>query len=183
MPDRHGFNLLRETVRCIDCEKGGPLWQWPERKRRRHARKHRAVTGRSRREPRRQRIFLAAPPSHTNEEKEASTMAKQTPTKAETAKQVAVDVLRKAGEPLHAKEIAKRLLESGRCPGLKGKTPEATISAMLAVGSKPGGKFKRVDKGTYTLAEAETAPTEEAPAGRSEAKPRSRKRQQEKPAA
>jgi hypothetical protein len=24
---------------------------------------------------------------------------------------------------------------------------------MLAVGSKPGGPFKRVDKGTYTLAE------------------------------
>jgi len=36
---------------------------------------------------------------------------------------------------------------------VKGKTPEATISAMLAVGAKPGGPFKRVEKGTYTLAD------------------------------
>ena len=110
-------------------------------------------------------------------------MAKQTTTKGEPAKQVAIDVLRQAGEPLHAKEIAKRVLESGRCSRLKGKTPEATISAMLAVGSKPGGPFKRVEKGTYTLAEAATAPAEEAPAGKPEAKPRARTRQQEKPAA
>ena len=74
--------------------------------------------------------------------------------KGASAKQVAIDVLRTAGEPLHASEIATRVLASGRCAGLKGKTPEATISAMLAVGSKPGGHFKRVDKGTYTLAEA-----------------------------
>ena len=78
--------------------------------------------------------------------------------KRDSAKQVAIDVLRKAGQPLRASEIAKRVLASGRCAGLKGKTPEATISAMLAVGSKPGGPFSRVDKGTYTLADA--APTE-----------------------
>jgi len=75
------------------------------------------------------------------------------------------------------------VLESGRCSRLKGKTPEATISAMLAVGSKPGGPFKRVEKGTYMLAEAATGPAEEAPAGKPEAKPRARTRQQEKPAA
>jgi hypothetical protein len=34
------------------------------------------------------------------------------------------------------------------------KTPEATVSAMLAVGFKPGGSFTRVDKGIYTLADA-----------------------------
>ena len=88
-------------------------------------------------------------------------MAKQTTT-GEPAKQVAIDVLRQAGEPLHAKEIAKRVLESGRSSGLKGKTPEATISAMLAIGSKPGGPFKRVGKGTYTLADAPTAATTSA---------------------
>ena len=81
-------------------------------------------------------------------------MVATTPSKDASAKQVAIDVLRKAGEPLHAKEIAKRVLASGRCAGLKGKTPEATINAMLAVGSKPGGPFARVDKGTYTLADA-----------------------------
>jgi hypothetical protein len=25
--DRYGFNLLGETVCCIDCEAGGPLWR------------------------------------------------------------------------------------------------------------------------------------------------------------
>jgi hypothetical protein len=105
------------------------------------------------------RILLAAPPTNSNEEKEATTMASTKPKsgKGEPAKQVAIDVLRKAGEPLHAKEIAKRVLASGRCAGLKGKTPEATISAMLAVGSKPGGPFARVDKGTYTLADVASA--------------------------
>ena len=75
-------------------------------------------------------------------------------TKGASAKEVAIDVLRTAGQPLRASEIAKQVLASGRCAGLKGKTPEATISAMLAVGSKPGGPFSRVDKGTYTLADS-----------------------------
>jgi hypothetical protein len=163
MPDRHGFNLLGETVRCINCPASGPLWRWPERKRRRHARSHRPASRRNGRTVRRQRTLLAAPPTRTNEEKEASTMAKKTPTKGEPAKQVAIDVLRTAGEPLHAKEIAKRVLESGRTR-LGGKTPKQTITAMLAVGSKPGGPFKRVDKGTYTLAEPANVPAEETQA-------------------
>ena len=61
----------------------------------------------------------------------------------ESAKQVAIDVLRAAGEPLHTKEITKRVLESGRSSGLKGKTPEATVAAMLAVGSKPRRSQRR----------------------------------------
>lgn len=85
-------------------------------------------------------------------------MAKTQTRKGEPAKEVAIDVLHKAGQPLHANEIAKRVIESGRCAGLKGKTPEATITAMLAVGSKPGGPFKRVDKSTYALADAPAAP-------------------------
>ncbi|HEU6443772.1 MAG TPA: winged helix-turn-helix domain-containing protein [Gaiellaceae bacterium] len=182
MPDRHGFNLLGEAVRCIDCEAGGPLWRWPERKRRRHASRHRPLARRRAGDRRRQRVLLAAPPTGTHEEKEAITMARQKTTKGEPAHQVAIDVLRQAGEPLHAKEIAKRVLESGRSSGLKGKTPEATISAMLAVGSKPGGPFKRIDKGTYILADA-TPPAEDAPTDKPEAKPRSRKRQKETPAA
>lgn len=184
MPDRHGFNLLGETVRCIDCEAGGPIWCWPERKRRRHASRHRPL-GRTRAaKPRRQRVLLAAPPSATHEEKEATTMAKQAASKGEPAKQVAIDMLRQAGEPLHAKEIAKRVIESGRSSGLKGKTPEATISAMLAVGSKPGGPFTRVHKGTYTIAEAASAPAEGVPAAtKSERKPRPGRRQKQAPAA
>ncbi len=102
-------------------------------------------------------------------------MAKQTPTKGEPAKQVAIDLLRKAGEPLHAKEIAKQVIESGRAR-LKGKTPEATITAMLAVGSKPGGPFKRVDKGTYALADASTPTLTAGYAQKREAKPETQKR-------
>ncbi len=62
------------------------------------------------------------------------------------------------------------MIASGRTR-LGGKTPEQTITAMLAVGSKPGGPFERVDKGTYRLAEAATAPAEETPTGKPEAKP------------
>jgi hypothetical protein len=106
-------------------------------------------------------------------------MAKQH-AKRMSAKQVAIEVLRTAAEPLKAKEIAKRVIESGRCSGLKGKTPEATISAMLAVGAKRGGPFKRVDKGTYTLAETTSASSTSA----REAKPATAKNraQERKPA-
>ena len=71
----------------------------------------------------------------------------QTAAKDVSAKQVAIDLLRAADGPLEPKEIAKWVIDSGRCSGLKGKTPEATISAMLAVGAKTGGPFKRVGKG------------------------------------
>jgi hypothetical protein len=83
--------------------------------------------------------------------------------RGESAKQVAIEVLRSAGEPLHTKEITKRVIESGRSSGLKGKTPEATVAAMLAVGSKPGGSFKRVDKATYTLADDVAEPATSEP--------------------
>src|SRR5579884_4327038 len=156
MPDQYGFNHLGDEVRCIDCPNGGPLWKWPEHKRARHGRSHGHIATTVSPDLQRQRALLTAPPITSNEEKEA-TMA--TAKKDESAKQVAIDVLRTAGQPLQAREIAKRVISSGRCAGLKGKTPEATISAMLAVGSKPGGPFTRVDKGTYILADAPAATT------------------------
>jgi hypothetical protein len=153
MPDQYGFNHLGDTVRCIDCPTGGPVGQWPEHKRARHGRNHCHAAKAVRPDLRRQRSLLTAPTTTSNEEKEA-TMTSTATGKGDSAKQVAIDVLRKAGQPLRASEIAKRVLASRRCAGLKGKTPEATISAMLAVGSKPGGPFARVDKGTYTLADS-----------------------------
>jgi hypothetical protein len=94
----------------------------------------------------------------------------------ESAKKVAIDVLRAARKPLHTNDIAKRVIDSGRCSGLKGKTPEATVAAMLAVGSKPGGPFRRVDKATYMLADdvakAKPAkPEKERPKARAAAQP------------
>jgi hypothetical protein len=142
------------SVRCIDCPSGGPLWQWPEHKRARHGRMHGTEPKPSAADVRQQRNLLAAPPTDHNEEKEAATMPTTKSSKGEPAKQVAIDVLCKAGEPLHTKEIAKRVLATGRCAGLKGKTPEATIRAMLAVSSKPGGPFARAEQSTYTLANA-----------------------------
>ncbi len=111
-------------------------------------------------------------------------MAKQTAAKGESAKQVAIDLLRAADRPLKAKEIAKRVIDSGRCSGLKGKTPEATVSAMLAVGSKPGGPFKRVDKGTYMLADTTRATSKpvQPPTPATASKPtRTRQTQAKKP--
>lgn len=75
------------------------------------------------------------------------------PMRGESAKQVA---------------IARRVIESGRCSALKGETPETTIAAMLAVGSKPRGPFRRVDNGTYALYGTQAKP---AAAKRSAAKP------------
>jgi hypothetical protein len=72
------------------------------------------------------------------------------------------------------------VLDSGRAR-LGGKTPDQTIAAMLAVGSKPGGPFTRVDKGTYALTEAATARSEEGRAEKTEAKPRPRRRQKQAP--
>jgi hypothetical protein len=68
-----------------------------------------------------------------------------------SAKAAAVDVLRKARKPLPTSEITARVLKT---PGVKlaGKTPAATISAMLAVeNTKKDGLFRRTAPGTYTL--------------------------------
>jgi hypothetical protein len=165
VPDRYRFDHLGDDVRCIDCPTGGPLGRWPEHKRAAHARSHH-----HRIDLRPRNLLAAAANADINEEKEATAMA--TSSKGASAKQVAIDILRQAGKPLQAKEIAKQVLASGRCAGLKGKTPEATISAMLAVGSKPGGPFKRVEKGTYTLADTAPASADAAqPAAAVETKP------------
>lgn len=158
MPDRYGFNHLGTDVRCIDCPEGGPVWSWPPERREHHAASHQPATTQPR-----PRSLLAPVANHNPEENKETTMATRKPNKpekVESTKTVTIDVLRQAGEPLPAGEVAKRVIDSGRATNLKGKTPEATISAMLAVGSKPGGAFTRVAKGTYSL--ADTAPATEA---------------------
>lgn len=73
--------------------------------------------------------------------------------KPKTAKQATVEVLRRAGEPLKAAEIARRVVEA-KDVRLAGKTPAATVAAMLAVeNGKPDGLFVRVAPGTYGLRE------------------------------
>ncbi len=70
-----------------------------------------------------------------------------------TARQAAVEVLRSAGEPLKSAEHARRVLEVEGVR-LAGKTPAATVAAMLAVeNKKPDGLFVRTAPGTYALRE------------------------------
>jgi hypothetical protein len=44
VPDRHGFDHLPDwgdvELRCVDCGEGGPAWEWPEARRRRHHAAH-----------------------------------------------------------------------------------------------------------------------------------------------
>lgn len=56
------------------------------------------------------------------------------------------NVLRKAGRPLHYKEILMRL-KTEENYDMPGKDPSANITARLSMNSQ----FVRVDKGTYTL--------------------------------
>ena len=81
-------------------------------------------------------------------------------------------VLAEAGEPLHYKEIARRVLDRGLWQ-TDGKTPEATVNAQLTVHIKKHGKnakFRRVASGTFSLnnsattAPANSATTASAPA-------------------
>lgn len=53
-----------------------------------------------------------------------------------------------AGKPLTANEIASAVVEAGVCPGLKGKTPKATLAAHITGGAKRGVMFKRVGSGS-----------------------------------
>lgn len=71
-----------------------------------------------------------------------------------TAKQAAVEVLRRAKTPLRSDEIARRVMKT-KGVRLAGATPEATVTAMLAVESnKPDGLFRRTEKATYALRES-----------------------------
>jgi hypothetical protein len=69
------------------------------------------------------------------------------------ARHAAVEALRRAAGPLKSAEIARRVLGLGGVR-LAGKTPAATIAAMLAVENKKrDGLFVRRAPGTYTLRE------------------------------
>jgi hypothetical protein len=56
-----------------------------------------------------------------------------------------------------------------------------TITAMLAAGSKPGGPFKRVDKGPYALADDAPGRTNEGGTQKRDKQPGQKKWQTSKP--
>jgi restriction system protein len=55
-----------------------------------------------------------------------------------TLKEAAIQVLMEAEGPLHAKEVAKRILAHGLWE-TAGKTPDATVSAQLYTDIKKNG--------------------------------------------
>jgi restriction system protein len=75
------------------------------------------------------------------------------------------EILKQVGQPLHYREITKRALEQGFIES-KGKTPEATMNAQLAVNIKraeeggPPSRFVRAGRGIFGLREwGEAVPT------------------------
>lgn len=85
-----------------------------------------------------------------------------------SAKDAAVRVLKREGGPLKATVIAERVLAT-KGVKLAGKTPAATIAAMLSVeNQKSDGLFVRTEPGTYALREAKPKKEPEAEAATSE---------------
>jgi hypothetical protein len=88
-----------------------------------------------------------------------------------TGKAAMVAVLKRAKRPLPAKEIITRALKT-KGVALAGKTPEATLSAILATENKKGGIFERTEPGIYRLRERAKAGFGEILVEFSESKPR-----------
>lgn len=72
--------------------------------------------------------------------------------KRPTLEQAAVTVLSDAGGPLHVREITKRALDQGLWR-TKGKSPQQTLSAALALKHRAGETFIRVAPSIYDLRE------------------------------
>ena len=66
----------------------------------------------------------------------------------------AIEVLRGKRKPMTAGEIYAEIRERSLAPGLKGKTPEQTLAAQLAVNSKRGRYVERTDPGKFRLKRA-----------------------------
>lgn len=63
----------------------------------------------------------------------------------------AEQILRKEAKPLHVKQITEQIQAMPETK-LGGKTPDATVGAILAVASKkPGSVFRRTKPGTYAI--------------------------------
>ena len=63
----------------------------------------------------------------------------------------AIEVLRGKRKPMTAREIYAEINERKLAPGLKGKTPEQTVAAQLAVHAKRGLYVERAEPGKFRL--------------------------------
>lgn len=87
----------------------------------------------------------------TTTRKTAKAKVAKTPAKGRSTLDAAAHVLAAKGEPMHHHDIAKAILSRKLAPGLKGKTPEMTISAALTMAAKNGGRFVKTAPGTFAL--------------------------------
>ena len=63
----------------------------------------------------------------------------------------AMEVLRGKRKPMTAGEIYAEIRERNLAPGLKGKTPEQTLAAQLAVNAKRRRYVERTEPGKFRL--------------------------------
>ncbi len=63
----------------------------------------------------------------------------------------AIEVLRGKRKPMTAAEIYAEIRERNLAPNLKGKTPEQTVAARLAVAAKRGLFVERPEPGKFRL--------------------------------
>lgn len=63
----------------------------------------------------------------------------------------AMEVLRGKRKPMTTAEIYAEISGRNLAPGLKGKTPEATLAAQLAVNAKRGRFVERTEPGKFRL--------------------------------
>ena len=63
----------------------------------------------------------------------------------------AIEVLRSEDRPMTAREIYAQIRERNLAPSLKGKTPEQTVAARLAVSAKRGLLVERTEPGKFRL--------------------------------
>ena len=74
-------------------------------------------------------------------------------------------ILHEAQEPLHYREITKRILAQGKW-STRSKTPEASVNAQLSTDIKQHGdstRFRRIRPGVYALTEPEVSPQDVVP--------------------
>jgi hypothetical protein len=63
----------------------------------------------------------------------------------------AIEVLRSEDGPMTAREIHAQIRDRNLAPSLKGKTPEQTVAARLAVSAKRGLLVERTEPGKFRL--------------------------------
>ncbi len=62
-----------------------------------------------------------------------------------------LQVLANAAQPLSAKDIYAEIANRKLAPGLKGKTPDQSVAAALAVATKQGRYVERAAPGKFQL--------------------------------